>query len=81
MLNSASQFSGNYAGKGRKMAKKTKAGTVMKEFYAGELHSGSKKGPKVKNPKQAKAIAMSEQRKAGGKKMPRAASDAEFGVR
>jgi hypothetical protein len=36
-----------------------KVGTVMKEFKAGKLHSG-KKGPVVKNPKQAIAIALSE---------------------
>ncbi len=35
---------------------------VMREFKAGKLHSGSKKGPRVTNPKQAIAIAMSEQR-------------------
>lgn len=44
--------------------KKTKAqkkvGKVMKEFSAGKLHSGSKKGPVVKSRKQAVAIAMSE---------------------
>ena len=44
-------------------AKPTKAQkkirTVMKEFKAGKLHSG-KKGPVVKNPKQAIAIALSE---------------------
>lgn len=33
---------------------------VMHEFKEGDLHSGSKKGPIVKNPKQATAIAMSE---------------------
>ena len=33
---------------------------VMREFKAGKLHSGGKKGPVVKNPKQAVAIAMSE---------------------
>ena len=37
-----------------------KVGKVMGEFKAGKLHSGSKKGPEVKNPKQAIAIAMSE---------------------
>ena len=36
-----------------------KVGSVMKEFKAGKLHSG-KKGPVVKNPKQAIAIALSE---------------------
>ena len=32
----------------------------MKEFKEGKLHSGSKKGPKVKSRKQAIAIALSE---------------------
>ena len=41
-----------------------KASKVMREFYKGELHSGSKRGPEVQNPQQAKAIAMSEARKA-----------------
>jgi hypothetical protein len=49
----------------------TKAGAkiakVMGEFKKGELHSGSKEGPKVKSPKQAMAIALSE---AGKSKMP-----------
>ena len=38
---------------------------VMREFKAGTLHSGSKKGPKVTSRKQAVAIALSEARKAG----------------
>lgn len=33
---------------------------VMHEFGQGKLHSGSKDGPVVTNPKQAVAIAMSE---------------------
>lgn len=37
---------------------------VMDEYKAGSLHSGSKKGPKVTNRKQAIAIALSEERKA-----------------
>jgi len=41
-----------------------KMGKVMKEFKSGTLHSGSKKGPVVKNRKQAIAIAMSEAEKA-----------------
>lgn len=44
-------------------ASKKKKRKVMKEemeaYKAGELHSGSKKGPIVKNPKQAVAIALS----------------------
>ena len=36
---------------------------VMREFKTGSLHSGSKTGPVVKNPKQAIAIAISEQKK------------------
>lgn len=35
---------------------------VMKEWKTGNLHSGSKSGPKVSNQKQAVAIAFSEQR-------------------
>lgn len=33
---------------------------TMKEYAAGQLHSGSKKGPIVKKKSQALAIAMSE---------------------
>lgn len=40
---------------------------VMHEFKHGELHSGSKHGPKVKNRKQAIAIALGEARAAGQK--------------
>ena len=40
-------------------AKKTKVEKVMHEFKTGTLHSG-KKGPVVKNRKQAIAIALSE---------------------
>jgi len=46
------------------MAKKSgKVAKVMREYAAGKLHSGSKSGPKVTNPRQAKAIALSEARK------------------
>ena len=50
------------------MMKKTKAekkiSKVMREYKAGKLHSGSKKGPEVTNSKQAIAIALSEAGKA-----------------
>lgn len=36
---------------------------VMKEFKEDELHSGSKKGPKVKSRKQAIAIALNSARR------------------
>lgn len=39
---------------------KEKIKKVMKEAKEGTLHSGSKKGPIVKNKKQAVAIALSE---------------------
>jgi len=39
---------------------------VMHEFSEGELHAGSKKGPVVKDKKQAIAIALSEKKR--GKK-------------
>lgn len=42
---------------------KDKVHKVMKEYKEGKLHSGSKKGPKVKSRKQAIAIAMSEARR------------------
>ena len=50
---------------GAKQAEETvkKVEKVMKEFKQGKLHSGSKKGPKVKSRKQAVAIALSEQRR------------------
>ena len=44
--------------------KKTKAeakiSKVMREYSAGKLHSGSKKGPEVTSRRQAIAIALSE---------------------
>ncbi len=39
---------------------------TMHEWKAGNLHSGSKSGPKVTNRKQAIAIGLSQERKAGG---------------
>ena len=52
------------ANKYSKKAEK-KISKVMKEFDEGKLHSGSKKGPIVKNPKQAIAIGISEARRKG----------------
>lgn len=43
--------------------KQKKVEKVMHEFGEDKLHSGSKKGPVVKNPKQAIAIALSEAKK------------------
>ena len=51
----------------KKTIGKPKIKKVMQEFSSGKLHSGSKKGPIVKNRKQAVAIALSESRKAGSK--------------
>lgn len=48
------------------MPKRSSPGTkykkIMEEYKEGTLHSGSKKGPKVKNLAQARAIGFSEQR-------------------
>lgn len=50
------------------MKKRTKGqkaiSKVMREYKAGTLNSGSKKGPKVKSRKQAIAIALSEAERA-----------------
>jgi hypothetical protein len=42
--------------------------TEMHKFSEGDLHSGSKKGPVVKNPKQAIAIGLSESKQSKPKK-------------
>ena len=39
-----------------KAGKKAKAEKIMHEYKTGKLHSGSKRGPKVKSRKQAIAI-------------------------
>ena len=48
-----------------------KVGKVMHEYKHGGLHSRSKKGPKVKNRKQAIAIALNEARSSGAKVAPK----------
>jgi hypothetical protein len=51
----------------RKYSKKAneKIHKVIKEFEEGKLHSGSKRGPQVKNLKQAVAIGISEAKRRG----------------
>lgn len=49
--------------KKRKIPNNGKVEKVMHEFKEGSLHSGSKKGPLVKNRKQAIAIGISEAKK------------------
>jgi hypothetical protein len=47
-------------------AAKNKVEKVMGEFKRGKLRSGSKKGPRIKDRKQAIAVALSSARKAVG---------------
>lgn len=46
---------------------RSKIEATMGEFKRGSLHSGSKRGPKVRDRKQAVAIALSQARKAGAR--------------
>lgn len=50
-----------------KSSKDKKIKKVMSEMHQGKLHSGSKTGPIVTNPKQGIAIALSEAKKNKGK--------------
>jgi len=52
----------------RKSKGAKKVAKVMHEWKTGGLHSGSKKGPRVKSQKQAIAIALSEARRVGRKR-------------
>ena len=47
----------------KKSKAQKKVKKVMHEFKEGELHSGSKQGPVVKDKKQAIAIALNESKK------------------
>lgn len=54
---------------------------VMPKFKSGKLHSGSKSGPVVTNPAQARAIAASEEKaeKQNGGKYPEKRKSALYG--
>ncbi len=52
----------------KKTKSQQKIKTVMHEWKEGDLHSGSKKGPVVKDKAQALAIAISESKKKKKKK-------------
>ena len=58
----------NMAKGGMTPKQEAKVGKVMGEFKSGELHSGSKSGPLVKDRKQAIAIGLSEARAMKAKK-------------
>lgn len=49
----------------KNMHAKAKVEKTMHEFKGGDLHSGSKDGPKVTNRKQAVAIALNQARREG----------------
>lgn len=54
-----------------KKAKRKRMKLEMDKFKSGELHSGSKKGPVVTNPKQAIAISLHESGQSTKKKSKR----------
>jgi hypothetical protein len=47
-----------------KQRRQEKVRQVLHEFKTGELHSGSKRGPLVRNRRQAVAIALNQARRA-----------------
>lgn len=74
------QGGSNCYAKGGAVKGAAKVAKVTGEFKKGELHSGSKKGPEVTNPKQATAIALSEARNAGAKIPPKPVKKSLGGV-
>lgn len=64
MASAMASHLGNMKRRGR-LKGRGKFSKVMHEFKAGSLHSGSKSGPVVRTRAQAKAIAVSEAKKAG----------------
>ena len=79
LIGGANELKDKYFAKGGMTKSQKKIGKVMREFKKGELHSG-KKGPVVKNPKQAIAIALSEAGKSKPKKKKRGAGLADRGM-
>lgn len=64
----AAKANAMFHGASKKKTKGTdKVEKTMNEFKEGNLHSGSKKGPKVTSRAQAIAIGLSQQRKKEGK--------------
>jgi hypothetical protein len=62
-------------------SRKGKIAKVLREYQKGDLHSGSKKGPKVKSRKQAIAIALNQARKSGEDVAPRRVARGHYGKR
>jgi hypothetical protein len=62
--------------------RRSKISKVLREYGKGELHSGSKSGPKVTSRKQAVAIALNSARKEGEDvPPPRRVSRGHYGKR
>jgi hypothetical protein len=62
-------------------SRKGKIAKVLREYKKGDLHSGSKKGPKVTSRKQAIAIALNQARKSGEDVAPRRVAKGHYGKR
>jgi hypothetical protein len=79
LIGGLNELKEKYFVKGGLTKSQKKIKKVMREFKKGELHSG-KKGPVVKNPKQAIAIALSEAGKSKPKMKKRGGGMAERGM-